>query len=322
MEFAFTEEQLEMRDAVRDALEGECTPEAVRAAWEAPADALWTLLAELGVLGMTLPESVGGLELAMIDQILLIEEAGRAAFPGPLIETVAVGPALVEAGKTALAEAVVTGASMVTLAGPEGFAADADRCAAVLQVTDDGVGLLVDPQLTALTSVDGARRLFAVTGTVEPLDCDVEGLRNRAALATAAHVLGAGRKVLDLAVDYAKERRQFGKAIGSFQAVQHHLSNALMRLSFAAPLVHRAAWSMSHPSADTAIDVSMACSSAGAAAELACRTSLQVHGAIGYTYEYDLHLWMKRVWALRAAWGSGAQHRARVGRAIFGGADA
>ena len=142
MEFAFTEEQLEMRDAVRDALEGECTPEAVRAAWEAPADALWTLLAELGVLGMTLPESVGGLELAMIDQILLIEEAGRAAFPGPLIETVAVGPALVEAGKTALAEAVVTGASMVTLAGPEGFAADADRCAAVLQVTDDGVGLL------------------------------------------------------------------------------------------------------------------------------------------------------------------------------------
>ena len=120
-----------------------------------------------------------------------------------------------------------------------------------------------------------------------------------------------------MAVSYAKERRQFGKPIGSFQAIQHHLADALLKIRFAKPVVYRAAWSVARcdPAAD--LHVSMAKCFAADAAEVACRKSLQVHGAIGYTFEYDLHLWLKRAWALRRAWGDPEDHRSRVGDAIL-----
>jgi len=118
-------------------------------------------------------------------------------------------------------------------------------------------------------------------------------------------------------VEYTKVRKQFGSPIGSFQAVKHHLANALLKLEFARPVVYRAAYSVAHADPSRALHVSMAKAYASDAALVCARASLQCHGAIGYSYEHDLHLWMKRAWALAAAWGDSAWHRAKVADSIL-----
>ena len=130
------------------------------------------------------------------------------------------------------------------------------------------------------------------------------------ALAAAAQLVGLGQRMLDMTVEYVKERKQFGVPIGSFQAVKHQLADALKELAFARPAVWRAASTLESR------DVSMAKAMASDAARFVGRQALQCHGAIGYTVEADLHLYLKRSWALAAAWGDAAWHRDRVGRAL------
>lgn len=316
MHFAFSPEQLEIRDAVKSALASEVTPAALREAWETPPTTLWSTLAELGVLGMNAPEEAGGLGMGPTDWVLLHEEAGRVALPEPLLEATACIPALVQAGQSELVERIATGEARVSLLDG-GYALDADRAEAVV-VIDGGVHLVREPELTAQPSIDGARRLFAVHGPRTQLACDAQGIRDRAALAAAAQLMGLGEHILEMARGYACERRQFGKPIGAFQAVQHHLVDAALKLQFAGPLVHRAAWSLQEGTSDASMHCSLAKIAASEAATLACRKSLQVHGAIGYTFEFDLHLYMKRAWALAAAWGSPAQHRDAVASHALG----
>ena len=122
--------------------------------------------------------------------------------------------------------------------------------------------------------------------------------------------------MLAMTVAYASERRQFGVPIGSFQAVKHQLADASLAVAFAAPLVLRAANSLAHGDPDAGLHVSMAKAKASSAARTAADASLQCHGAIGYTVEYDLHLFMKRAWALSAQAGGPDQHRARVRAAL------
>jgi len=120
-----------------------------------------------------------------------------------------------------------------------------------------------------------------------------------------------------MAADYAKERHQFGKPIGSFQAVKHKLADALLRTEFARPVVYRAAYSLATHAGTKERDVSMAKVFACDAASTATRSALQVLGAIGYTQEHDLHVWMKRAWSLSAAWGNADVHRARVSESVL-----
>jgi len=337
MRFAFSREQLMFRDTTRDLLSRRCPPAAVRAAWLAPSGrvpGLWASLAELGIVGLTIPEAQGGLGLDEIDLVLVLEEAGRAAAPEPLLETIAVGaPLLRDAGTPALRDAwlprVAAGDAVISV-GLEGaahvaFAGEADLL--LLQRGDELHALTrADVALTAEPSVDGARRLSSVAWT--PADrtrfaAGPEALRaaalafDRGALAAAAVLAGLGRRMLDLTVAYVQVRHQFGKPIGSFQAVKHHLAGALVKLELALPLVHRAAHSLARADPDHPLHVSMAKAHASEAALLAAKVALQCHGAIGYTVEHDLHLWMKRAWALAAAWGDAAFHRGRVGAAIL-----
>jgi alkylation response protein AidB-like acyl-CoA dehydrogenase len=143
---------------------------------------------------------------------------------------------------------------------------------------------------------------------------------DRGALATAAVLCGLAGAMLEMTVAYVAERRQFGVPIGSFQAVKHHLAGALLRLEFARPAVARAAWSAAHPEHVAPLvrqrDVSMAKALAADAAEACGRAALQCHGAIGYTVEHDLHLFLKRSWALARTWGDRGVHTDRVGRAL------
>jgi alkylation response protein AidB-like acyl-CoA dehydrogenase len=161
-------------------------------------------------------------------------------------------------------------------------------------------------------SVDPARKLFDVTATGAPRDADVARAYEFGVLATAAQLVGAGQAMLDMSVEYAKQRSQFGTVIGTYQAIKHKLADVHIAVELARPLVYGAALSLADGSSDTARDVSAAKVAAADAALLAARSSLQTHGAIGFTQEHDLSLWLLRVQALRSAWGDPAAHRRRL----------
>jgi alkylation response protein AidB-like acyl-CoA dehydrogenase len=165
-------------------------------------------------------------------------------------------------------------------------------------------------------SVDESRHLFTVSASPDPSDLLLADVQDRAALAAAAQLCGLADAMLELTVPYATERKQFGAPIGSFQAVKHHLADAALALEFARPLVYRAAWELEHATDERSVAVSLAKAAASDAGVIASRKALQVHGAIGYAHEYDLHLWMKRAWALSEAWGSPAWHKNRIATTI------
>jgi len=309
--FAFSDEQLAMRDAVRTFLEHECPPKVVRDAWtnDTGRSGLWRRLGEMGVLGVLAPEARGGFGGDYLDLVLLFEETGRAALPEPIVEHAAVALPLLDNGRVAAAAA---GDLTITVVPPSGlvpYAAGAD-----LVLYD---GEFVEPGALSLQpheSVDGSRRLCA---TATPPSSTNVAASDRAALGVAAQLVGLADRMLTMTVDYAKERQQFGVPIGSFQAVKHHLANVALALEFARPLVYRAAWSIARSDDARSVHVGMAKARASEAALIAGRVALQVHGAIGYTTEYDLHLFLKRAWALAASWGDAARHVDRVGRAIL-----
>jgi alkylation response protein AidB-like acyl-CoA dehydrogenase len=319
MRFAFTEEQLALAAAVSALLERECPPAAVREAWNAPPGQLgrgpWDGLGEMGVMQLLVPAAEGGLGLDYCSLVLVLEESGRAALPHPLVETAAVAAPLL---------GVRLGSEMVgaCLAGsPVACARDADRL-----IVDDGGSLLLAGRdelvLEDLASIDCARRLGRIAGiaaTAEKLasgTATVEAAFDRAALGTAAQLIGLAQRMLDMTVAHAGSRRQFGVPIGSFQAVKHQLADCLTELSFARPVVYSAAYAMAAELPERSTAVSTAKAMASDAAIFVGRRALQCHGAIGYTVEYDLHLYMKRAWALARAYGDASWHRRRVAKAL------
>jgi len=337
MRFAFTDDQILFRDTVADLLANECSPEAVRWAWAddtGRSPELWAALAEMGVVGLTVPEAHGGLGMDELDLLPLLTEGGRVAFPGPLVETTAVvAPLLAESAPAALAErwlpAIAAGDAVATvqLAG-QPFVADAHVADLLVAQRDDRLYAVPGDRLrlTPQSSVDGARRLFSVD--FDPADGELvvageDGLTaanrafERGATATAAVLVGLAEQMVAMTVEYVLARRQFGVPIGSFQAVKHHLADAELTVSFARPTVWNAGYSLAHGRPDIERDVSMAKCFASDAAELVARKALQCHGAIGYTTEHDLHFWLKRTWALSAAWGDAAWHRRRVAHVLL-----
>jgi alkylation response protein AidB-like acyl-CoA dehydrogenase len=337
MRFSFDPDQRQFAQALRELLERECTPKDLRAVAQGEdgrsADR-WRALAEMGVVGLTAPVDHGGLGLDEVGLVLLMEEAGRAALPEPLLET-AVAIALLRdvAGddvRERWLRPVATGELMIAV-GLRGLpvVAHAGFVDGLLLEDEGSLHLLPGDSvtLTSRPSVDPTRPLATVKWqpTKASLIAEGETARgaataafDRGALGAAAQLLGLAARMIEMAAAYANERVQFGKPIGTFQAVKHHLANALVRLEFARPVVYQAAWSVANDVPDRSRDVSMAKASASEAALVAARGSLQVHGAIGYTEEHDLHLWLKRTRALASAWGTPAWHRRRVAEAVLG----
>lgn len=326
MRFAFDEDQTDLRDAVRDLLAKECPPEVVRAAWENDTGrtaSVWDGLAEMGVVSMTLPESAGGLGMGALDWVLVMEEAGRAALPEPIVETTVVGLPLLES----LGADMPAGSGSVALGIDDGLWLYADTAAALVVGDADRISSVArdDVDLVAERSVDRSRRLFTAVippGAETVLAEGPEATRasasahDRGALAAAAQLIGLAERMLAMTVEYVSERRQFGKPVGSQQALKHKLADVAVAVEFARPLVYRAAWSLDQGDPAAALHVSMAKAQASDAAELAAAHALQCHGAIGYTYEYDLQLYMKRAWCLAREWGDARTHRDRVAVAV------
>jgi alkylation response protein AidB-like acyl-CoA dehydrogenase len=339
VKFTFTEDQLLFQSSVRNLLEKECSAERVRALWDTEtgrSPELWAKLAEIGLLGLLVPESHGGLGMSEIDLVLLLEETGRVALPAPVVETAAIGaPLLRDSTADGLKDqwlGSVAGGEAVLAIGHAANPFVSDAHVANLLLLQHGDEIHAVPKERASLEWqpcnDASRRLFKVEWTPssgtriarrEEARKLLGAAFDRGALATAAQALGIAQQLVDLAVDYAKQREQFGRPIGSFQAVKHMLANVQVRIEFARPVVYRATHSIAHDSPTRSVAVSHAKAAACEAAVLAAKTALQVHGAIGYTWEVDLHLWMKRAWALEAAWGTGLWHRARVGSAVLDG---
>lgn len=288
-----TEEQRQFAASLHDLL-GTSAPGAARA-WgsgdPAPGLALWRKLAGMGVFGLAQ-------EGTPMDLVVAFEELGHHAMPGPLIET-AISPLLTGAAPQGI----------VSVGAP--LALDADVADVVLLLDGDDV-YLGTPGVRH-ESIDPARRLFEVVRT-RALAGSVGAARDLASLLCAAQLLGAGRALLELTVEHAKSRTQFGKPIGSFQAVKHRLADVLIRLEFARPLLHAAATSL------VPQDISAAKIRCGDAAHAAARAALQIHGAIGFTREYQASLWLAKTAALASAWGTRFDHVGRVLAAL--GADA
>ncbi|WP_300464556.1 acyl-CoA dehydrogenase family protein, partial [uncultured Nocardioides sp.] len=287
MRFELDEDQRDFAAALESLLSGAGTVAAARAWAEgdhAPGLGLWKRLADLGVLSLATDASP-------VEVAIAFEALGRHAVPGPWVESAAYLP--IALGRE------VEGVATVALPPHVPYALDADVADEVYVGASlaTGVGERV-------TSVDRTRRLFRVEGAASDSgESDREAI-DLAVLATAAQLLGAGERVLADSVDYVKQRTQFGRPIGSYQAIKHALADVRIALDFARPLVHGAALGE--------IDVSAAKLAAGDAAYLASRVGLQVHGAIGYTAEFDLSLWLTKIRALVTAWGTPDFHRGRL----------
>lgn len=313
MNFELDDQQRDFAASIDAALTGADVPGAVRA-WAdgdtAAGRKVWATLADLGVTALMVAEEHDGIDATPVDLVVAAERLGRWCVPGPVAESVAVAPVLLRGDERSAA--LAAGELVVTVALPPAVprALDADTSGLVL-LAQDGTVSEASPT-TPHESVDPSRKLFEVNASGESWDADVALAYEFGALATAAQMVGAAQAVLDQSVEYAKQRQQFGRVIGSYQAIKHKLADVHIAVELARPLVYGAALSLGDRSPDTARDVSAAKVAASEAALLAARSALQTHGAIGFTHEHDLSLWLLRVQALRSAWGDPTSHRARV----------
>ncbi|WP_072807471.1 acyl-CoA dehydrogenase family protein [Rhodococcoides yunnanense] len=282
-----------------------------------PGQKVWQALAETGVNGLLVAEEYGGLGADPIDVVVAAEQLGRHAVPGPVAETIAVAPALlVRCAPDRVAELASGSLATVAAAPHVPFAVDADSACVALLVADGTVS--VASAGAQQNSVDKSRRLFALTAQELLGEVSFERAFDLGVLTTAAQLQGLGQTLLDLSTDHARQRTQFGRPIGQFQAVGHQLAEVAVGLEMSRPLLHGAAVSMRDGIADASRDVSAAKVACGDAAYRAARVALQVHGAIGFTREHDLSLFLTKVRALITAWGTPAYHRGRVVDSLIG----
>jgi len=313
MKFALDSEQRDFAASIDAALGVADVPGAVRA-WAkgdtAPAAAIWNRLSELGVTALLVSEKFDGLDAHPVDVVVACERLGRWAVPGPVTESIAVAPILLADDERSAA--LGSGELIATLAMPPAVprAVAADFAGLVL-LAEQGTVRDATPG-SPHDSVDPTRRLFDVSPRGEGQRADTARAYEFGALATAAQLVGAGQAMLDASVQYAKQRTQFGRLIGSYQAIKHKLADVHIAVELARPLVYGAALCLAEDSSHTVRDVSAAKAAASDAALLAARAALQTHGAIGYTAEHDLSQLLLRVQALRSAWGDPSTHRRRL----------
>ncbi|MFI8516438.1 acyl-CoA dehydrogenase family protein [Streptomyces sp. NPDC085481] len=322
MRFLPTDEQRDFARSLDAMLSAADTPLAIRA-WAAgdpgPGRAVWRRLGEAGVFALAAPEAYEGVGPLPVELAHALVESGRHAVPGPLVETVAATALLAELAELGepvpakrLLPGLVGGAATATLAlAPDALALDPDAADVLLVVDGEelrlapghgGLRISSDPVRRLARPAPGGERLAAGPAVVAA----ARAARRWALLATAAQSLGVGLALLDRTVTYARQRTQFGAPIGSFQAVKHRLADTLVALEFARPLVFGAALTFERA------DLAAAKATAGEAAYAAAGTALQIHGALGYTEELDLSLWLRKARPLRDAWGTPSWCRAEV----------
>lgn len=318
MDFDFSPEQLAVRDLARELFEKESPPSRLRELWTADSDrdrTVWKALGQAGLLEIDDP----------VDLVLVLEEAGRAALPDPIVETLAIAaPILRSSGsgeawlpRIAAGEAIVA----VQLGGAP-FALDAGDADLLLLERDGELHAVPRDGLTAtaVRSDDRARRLFTVEAKTDAstrIGASPADAMDRGAAAVAAVLNGIASRMLDMTLEYVKTREQFGRPVGTFQAVKHKLASAYVRVESARAAAWYAAFAISSGLPDRSLAAGAAKVVAAEAEAMANAEALQCHGGIGFTWEHDLHMWMKRGKALEASYGTASEHRARVAEHVL-----
>ncbi len=374
MDFGFSEEQEMLRQSARNLLEKGCPSTLVRRLMEEERGyepELWKKIAELGWLGLVIPEAYGGSALGYVDLVLVLEEMGRVVLPSPFIWTVMVAEAINRAGseaqKKALLPKIAAGELIATIAWmePSGlWGADGITAAARQNGSDfviDGAKLFVNDghiadcmlvaartggrnadgvtlfaiessragvSVTPLTTMDQTRKLSEVKfAGVKATSADVVGevgngwktlaaIIDRGKVMLAAEMMGGAQKVLDMTVEYAKVRTQFGRPIGSFQAVQHKCANMMIDVESAKSAVYYAAWAVSNDVAEAPLAAALAKAAASDAFRRVSADGIQVHGGIGFTWEHDMHLYFKRAKSSEFTFGDATYNRELVAQGI------
>ena len=303
MDFALTDEQQTLKEEARRWL-------ARRYPSEEPwAGDDWQELAELGWLGVSAPEEVGGAGLSFVDEAVLHEELGRALYPGPYFATVALAlPALPREE----AEQVVAGGRRWS-AQVGSLVPDLDKVDAV--VAADGARVAAEGE--PVESIDPSRSLGRLGGQSDNLSLGGDALaRARAALACEA--VGIAQRALELGVEHASTRQQFGKPIGVYQAVSHALANSFVETELARSLAYWAAWTVAEGDARAATAAAAAKAYASEAAVAACERAIQVHGGTGFTWEHVLHRYYRRALWIEHFAGTPVELRAEVAAQLLG----
>ncbi len=377
MNFGFTEDQEALREATRKFLDNECPTTFVRkmmADDTAHSTELWKKIAQLGWLGIMVPEDFGGAGGSFLDLVVILEETGKSLLPGPFFATALLGTTAILAGgsdaqKAALLPKITEGTHIVTLAlaeksgrydaagvtlaakakgndftlsGEKMFVPDAHVADQIIVAArtgqgstgEDGITLfLVDAKapgvtITQLKTVDMTRRQCHVAfqdvavaraqvlGEVGKGWLVLRRVLDQAMAGLAAEMVGTGQKALDLAVSYAKERVQFGKPIGSFQAVKHKCVDMMVQVENARSLTYYAAWTVDDNTAEARQAVPMAKAYCSDMCKTVASEAIQVHGGIGFTWEHDMHLFYRRGLASEAAFGSAPTHREVVAQTL------
>lgn len=370
MDFDFTQEQVMLRNLTREFMTRECTPRAVRSVMGDPrgfSDTVWQQMAEMGLQGLAIDAGYGGQGLGMVELALVLDEMGRAAYPGPFFATVVLAAGAIAAsgqesqmarylpdiarGRTKATLALVDDAlswspSGVTLradrrgdtfvlSGEKRFVPFAHVADLILVVArtssgDDGTTVFAVPadatglSQTQNVEMDRTNRTSTVTfnsvevgpdaviGEVNQGWAVIGPVLERAAIASAAEMLGAARRCMDMSVEYAKVRQQFGQPIGMFQAIKHACAEMLLEVENAHGATYYAAWAADARSPDASLAASAAKAYVGDASRKVCGSSIQVHGGIGFTWEYDLHLYFKRAKHFEPLYGDADFHRERA----------
>ncbi len=370
MDFDFTQEQVMLRNLAREFLTRESTPRAVRTLMEEPrgfSDATWQQMSEMGLPGLAIDPGYGGQGLGMVELALVLEEMGRAAYPGPFFATSVLAASAIAAGgqpnqlarflpdiaqgrtKATLAliedalswagsgvrmtaerrgnEFVLNGtkrfvpfaqaADLILVAARTGSGDDGTT---VFAVPADAAGLSQVPNVemdhtskTSTLTFDGvAVAADAVIGEVDRGWAVIGPTLQRAAIGASAEMLGAARRCMEMSVEYAKVRQQFGQPIGAFQAIKHACAEMLLEVENAHAATYYAAWALDAGAPDAALAASVAKAYVGDASRKVCGSAIQVHGGIGFTWEYDLHLYVKRAKHLEPLYGDADFHRERA----------
>jgi alkylation response protein AidB-like acyl-CoA dehydrogenase len=351
MEFVLDGSQRSLKEDARKFFARNCPIEEVRRLTETEhaydAD-LWAKMADQGYMGLIFPEEYGGLGLSIFELILILEESGRAVLPGPFFSTMIAGAALDACGneeqKRKYLEPICMGEARSTIAvleavpswkpkdatlaavdgkltGEKLFVTDAAVADSIVVAARDGVyvveagapGLTIVPML----GIDLARKIYAVKFDNTPAEklASPEGLVRALQIASVAAVgelVGCMQAMLDITVEYAKERKQYGKPIGSFQAVQHQCADSYFETENSRSAAYYAAWALSEKTEDASVAASIAKVYASDAGRTVGNRSIQCHGGIGFTWESDLHLYYRRAKALETMMGDATYHRERI----------
>jgi alkylation response protein AidB-like acyl-CoA dehydrogenase len=357
MQFGLSESQESLRNSAREFFAGECPSAEVRRLMETDTaydDALWSKLAQQGYTGVIFPEEYDGIGLGKVELMLLMEEAGRALLPGPFFSTVVLAGAVLEAVGTpahkkkylapicrgevrstiAVVEADASWNSRdINLTATDGklngdklFVTDAAIADFILVVARSGV-FVVDSKARGLTvspmsAMDLTRKLYVVEFRDTPAEqigtiANLPRAFDIATAALAAELVGGMQRTLDLTVEYAKTRKQFGKPIGMFQAVQHQCADMYLETESSRSAVYYAGWALEENSPDAAVAVSIAKMYASDAARNVGNRGIQIHGGMGFTWENDLHLYYRRAKASETAFGDATFHRERIASMVI-----